>query len=181
MGFCRFWKPCRDTWGNYRPAGISRSPAQLPAPRWVNTLEQTRERSQYCRPHTQMRKGRCTWTPTTAPTKNWRVVVNSRPANLHMLQRGIVNWPEVAKEGFVTTWACIPKTYFSISWVPLGIISTQLSACRCVHQFLRGKIGFIAKPQKNNFVRINTFIAIKQNVLKMTQNGPDIYTVSFKM
>ena len=31
MGFCRFWKPCRDTWGNYRPAWISRSLAQLPA------------------------------------------------------------------------------------------------------------------------------------------------------
>ena len=23
----------------------------------------------------------------------------------------IVRWPEVAKEGFVTTWACIPKTF----------------------------------------------------------------------
>ena len=28
-----FWKPCSDTWGNYRPVWTSRSPAQLPAPR----------------------------------------------------------------------------------------------------------------------------------------------------
>ena len=31
--------------------------------------------------------------PTTAPTKNWQDVVNSRPANLRMLQRG---WPNVS-------------------------------------------------------------------------------------
>ena len=43
MDFCPFWKPCRDTWVNYRPAWIIRRTAQLPAPRWVNTLEQTRD------------------------------------------------------------------------------------------------------------------------------------------
>ena len=42
------------------------------------------EHRQYCGPRTQMRKGRWTWTPTTAPTKNWRDVVNSRPANLRI-------------------------------------------------------------------------------------------------
>ena len=30
-------------------------------------------------------------------------------------------------------------------------------------------------------MRINYFITIKQNVLKMTQNRPDICTISFKM
>ena len=61
----------------------------------------------------------------------------------------LVSWPEVAKEGFVTTWAWIPKTFFSRTRGPLGITSTRLSACRCVHEFLRGKIRFITKPQKN--------------------------------
>ena len=62
--------------------------------------------------------------------------------------RCIVSWPEGAKEGFVTTWTCIPKTFFSMSRGPLGITSTRLSTCRCVHVFLRGKIRFITKPQK---------------------------------
>ena len=63
----------------------------------------------------------------------------------------IVSWPEVAKEGFVTTRACIPKTFLSMSRGPLGITSTRLSACRCVHEFLRGKIRFITKPQTKLF------------------------------
>ena len=38
--------------------------AQLPAPRRVSTLEQTRERRQYCGPRMQMRQGKWTWTQT---------------------------------------------------------------------------------------------------------------------
>ena len=55
----------------------------------------------------------------------------------------------MAKEGFVTTLACIPKTFFSMSRGPLSITSTRLSAGRCVHEFLRGKIRFITKPPEN--------------------------------
>ena len=39
----------------------------------------------------------------------------------------LVSWPEVAKEGFVTTWACIPKTF--LAWQ--GDLRAQLApGCR---------------------------------------------------
>ena len=87
IGFRRSWKPCRGTWGNYRPSRTSRSPAQPKTSRWVYTLEQTWEHRQYCGLRTHICKGRWTRTTTTAPTKNRCDVVYSRPANLRMLQR----------------------------------------------------------------------------------------------
>ena len=39
----------------------------------------------------------------------------------------------------------VPKNFFSMSMRSLGITSTRLSACRCEHEILRDKIGFITK------------------------------------